>query len=174
MKKRIQHLIYMPLLVGAIACFTACNHKELCYNHDEHSSSKLLIKANYELEWCYLHDHEHAIDWANNWPDHFTDYHSLCPHVPAGLRMVVYKDGESHDMHNLPATGGENSITSETFSSNMSSTFTIVRTFPLPTMGVRKVITWFSMICRTLPVYSCWAAKTSSPPDINPAFPSER
>ena len=57
---------YIPLLAGVLAVTTACEHKELCFDHDEHApKSAVYIQAEYEQEWELMC--EGGTDWENEW-----------------------------------------------------------------------------------------------------------
>ena len=39
----------VPLFAGVLALFASCEHKDLCFDHEEHAlKSEVLIKAVYE------------------------------------------------------------------------------------------------------------------------------
>ncbi|WP_352423149.1 DUF5119 domain-containing protein [Proteiniphilum sp.] len=113
MKKRghITHpgniIRYIPLL-GLLAGFSSCEHKELCYNHDEHSpKSQVLVKAAYEKEWQY--NYEGGTDWKTfpTWQETFgMAYDALRPVTPEGLRVQVYNADGSNNIVNLAPEGG--------------------------------------------------------------------
>lgn len=93
----------------SILLWSACEQKELCYDHDEHALKyQIQLGASYRLDW---HDaHDDAYDWATNWPSHYLDYESLRPNIPYGLRVVTYPIAGGYQIHNLPAKGGKVSL----------------------------------------------------------------
>ena len=108
MKMMSRNNKYIPLLAGMLALFSACEHKELCFDHDPHApKSDIRIEAAYEQEWQYTY--EGGIDWKNysDWTEAFgREYDSLRPDIPGGLRVQVYNTDASADVVNIPAEGG--------------------------------------------------------------------
>ena len=100
--KRI--LYTLAALLGM--AITSCEHKDLCYNHPEHSpKTQVNIVAQYEQEWQYTY--EGATDWETQWPAHFPmKYDNLRPEIPSGLRVMSYHQIGDEQIHNLPTYGG--------------------------------------------------------------------
>ena len=101
--KKLNHILTLCLAMIALA---SCEHKELCYIHDQHAKKyQADIKATYEQEWQYTY--KGATDWKANWPSYMTmDYDDLRPEIPAGLRVVSYDEASRQNITNLPAHGG--------------------------------------------------------------------
>ena len=95
--------------VGLTMLLASCEHKDLCYNHEDHALyHRAMINATYEQEWEYYLD-ENSTDWETNWlPEYYGfGYDYLCPALPGGLRALVYNQDGSYDTHNLSVSGGE-------------------------------------------------------------------
>lgn len=95
------------ILAPAALILASCDHKDLCFDHDEHALKCLVrIHAQYEQDWQYTYGD--ATDWQAAWPQQFgMGYDALRPALPGGLRMVAYSADGTIDSDNLPATGGE-------------------------------------------------------------------
>ncbi len=98
--------IYAVCVVPMVLIFTACEHKNLCYDHDGHATRcHADICVQYELQWQYTFGN--ATDWRAEWPAEFgMDYDELLPLKPSGLRMVSYDADGSCEINNLPPSGG--------------------------------------------------------------------
>ena len=96
---------YIPLLAGVLAVTTACEHKELCFDHDEHApKSAVHIQAEYEQEWELMC--EGGTDWENEWKEEFgMEYDELRPDVPGGLRIQLYHEDGINNMLNVAPEG---------------------------------------------------------------------
>ncbi len=92
-------------LAASLLMLAACDHKELCFDLESHSSdSGVNIVAQYEQEWQY--DYEDYTDWASSWPESFAmDYDDLRPGLPEGLRMQVYNEDGGYSTMNLDPEG---------------------------------------------------------------------
>lgn len=99
---------YAPLFAGALLLLASCDHKELCFDHDEHApKSEVRIEAQYEKEWEYAYGD--GTDWAAYpaWPETFgMEYGDLRPAGPEGLRVQVYNASGSDDVLNIAPEGG--------------------------------------------------------------------
>jgi len=98
------------ILGGAalLVTLTSCEHKELCFDHEDHAmSSRADVKSEWEFEWEYTYPG--GTDWRTEWDESYfgMTYPSLLPSMPEGFRAVVYNADGSNDMANLPPTGGE-------------------------------------------------------------------
>ena len=85
-------LKYIPLLAGALTVLASCEHKELCFDHDEHApKSAVHIQAGYEQEWELTS--EGGTDWESMWKEGFgMEYDELRPTTPEGLRIQFYHE----------------------------------------------------------------------------------
>ena len=105
--KRAAIIRLIPSLVGAFVLLTACEHKDLCFDHEDHAPrTAVQIDATYEREWQYTL--EGATDWSHyaQWDQTFGfPYDSLRPAVPDGLRVQVYNSNGTHNVMNLPPEG---------------------------------------------------------------------
>lgn len=107
--KTLQPMIkYLPLLFGACAALSSCEHKNLCFDHDQHApTTKIEVRAEYEHEWQYTLDG--FTDWKT-YPTFFEEfgmaYDDLRPVLPTGLRTLVYNNGWPNEQFNLPPKGG--------------------------------------------------------------------
>lgn len=99
---------FLAAALPAVALFmlSSCEHKDLCFDHDEHALKYIAnVQATYELEWEYTYD---GTDWRASWPEAFDmSYESLKPHKPEGLRVVTYNNGLTPEIANRPPEGGE-------------------------------------------------------------------
>lgn len=93
------------LLVALLIVASSCEHKDLCYHHNEHAHKyHINVHADYRCDWEELTASD--INWRENWPEHYLPYEDLIPEIPDGLRVVNYpKDGGSKTS-NIPAEGG--------------------------------------------------------------------
>lgn len=95
----------IPLLVGMMVAFTSCEHKDLCFNHNEHApKSAVHIETDYEQEWELMC--EGGTDWENEWRNEFgMEYDDLRPGIPDGLRVQIYHDDGSNSIMNVAPEG---------------------------------------------------------------------
>jgi hypothetical protein len=95
-------------LLAMAALLTACEQKDLCYDHDAHAGIAYVeVDASYEKEWEY--PVARAIPWISygGWGEEFgIDYDDLRPDTPEGLRSQIFRDDESVAQVNLPPEGG--------------------------------------------------------------------
>lgn len=107
--KRIHTVIgFIPLLFsGMLMLFSACEHKDLCFDHDIHApESDVRVTAQYEKEWQYTY--EGGTDWKSYpaWKNSFgMEYDSLRPGIPSGLRVQLYNADGSNDIVNIAPQG---------------------------------------------------------------------
>lgn len=93
-------------MAGIVVTLSSCEHKELCFNHDEHApKSNVRIEATYEKEWQYTC--EGGTDWENSslWNGFGMDYDALRPGTPGGLRVQVYNTDGTNNVVNIAAEG---------------------------------------------------------------------
>jgi len=91
-----------------LVSLTACDHKDLCFDHDDHALTyRVDVQASYEPAWQYTYPG--GTDWLADWNESFfgMTYPSLLPGVPEGLRVMVYNEDGTSDMSNIPVHGGE-------------------------------------------------------------------
>lgn len=109
MKKISIALTEATLMATLLTGFSACQHKELCFDHDPHAPKSLVrIEATYEQEWQY--DYDNRTDWAHypTWQESFgMTYDALRPTLPDGLRVRIYNTDEPEEVLNLPTQGDE-------------------------------------------------------------------
>lgn len=96
---------YILMLAGMLTALTSCEHKELCFDHDEHAPRAAVhIGTEYEQEWeltC-----EGSTDWESAWREEFgMEYDDLRPDLPGGLRVQIYHDDGTSSTLNVPAEG---------------------------------------------------------------------
>lgn len=100
MKKKTENLPFTAICCIAVLCTVSCR-KELCYNHWEHApSAKALIDAEYEYEW--ERDYGSGLEDSWRWD---TEYDSLRPDMPEGLKVLTYADDGRQDERNVDACG---------------------------------------------------------------------
>lgn len=102
--KRVSYAICVSVWTVAFLC--GCEHKDLCYIHNEHALKyHAVVAVSYKLDWQYTI--EKAIDWRMQWPERFgMEYRSICPDTPNGLRVLVYNSDKKYNMINIPPEGG--------------------------------------------------------------------
>lgn len=94
-------------MVWAALLLTACEHKELCRDHEAHTpNTKVLVRAEYEREWEYQSD---DTDWESRkkWQKDFgKSYDKFRPGIPEGLRMIKFHlQSEESEMVNIAPAG---------------------------------------------------------------------
>lgn len=85
---------------------TACEHKELCYNHEDHTERvEYHLALSYDIEWEY--NLECHIEWEQYWNNDFgIHYDSIRPDKPEGVRVHIFDDGgRSEIVRNLSSEG---------------------------------------------------------------------
>jgi len=99
------------IFAAAAVITTACDHKELCFDHPGHAPRyDIEIHATWNLAWEIPYNGK--TDWPSAWNDAMgRDYASLKPEVPEGLRIVAYRDGSNKpDIFNIRPEGGKVSL----------------------------------------------------------------
>lgn len=100
-------ITYISLITGMLATLSSCEHKDLCFNHDEHApKSTIRIDAEYEQEWQYTI--EGAVEWKTypGWESSFgMSYDVLRPDIPDGLRVQVYHTDGTNTIMNIAPEG---------------------------------------------------------------------
>lgn len=90
-------------LLALMVC-SACQHKELCYDHSDHAHKyHINVVADYRFDWEERYD---GPDWKNMWPSNYMDYDALRPVKPEGIRIVNHNDEGLSDKHNIGPDGG--------------------------------------------------------------------
>lgn len=93
------------IIFSAVVIFLAmvsCEHKELCYTHDEHApQSEFVLTLSFDCEWEY--NTEDNIKWKQNWKeDYGISYEELRPQEPSGVRVHVFnEDDQTETIRNL-------------------------------------------------------------------------
>lgn len=100
-------ILRLGAAAAAVTLFVGCDHKELCFDHDQHALKyHAEIEAAYTRVWQYTQPGE--TNWEKQWPlDFDVTYESLIPGFPKGLRTVVYADEVSARQENIDTFGGE-------------------------------------------------------------------
>ncbi|MDO4759155.1 MAG: DUF5119 domain-containing protein [Rikenellaceae bacterium] len=92
-------------ILAVVLFLSSCEHKDLCYNHDEHAHKyHIEVQATYRYEW-----EERCTDytnWVTSWPEAYTPYDALRPTKPSGLRVINYDKYDTHHITNLEPDGG--------------------------------------------------------------------
>ncbi len=108
MKKMHDRIKYVSLFAGVLTVFSSCEHKGLCFDHDEHApKSEVRIEAVYDKEWQYTYGG--GTDWSTYaaWSDLCSvEYDMLRPDTPDGLRVQVYNADGSNNVSNIAPEGG--------------------------------------------------------------------
>lgn len=96
-------------VLALLAAATSCDHKDLCYIHDQHALKyHVMINAQYRLDWEELCTN--YTDWQAEWPENYIPYDTLRPEKPKGLRVVHYTPDGTSRINNLPVDGGTVSL----------------------------------------------------------------
>lgn len=98
----------LSMAVASLLALTSCDHKELCFDHDQHVPRYATnVVIDYALDWEQPYDG--LTDWQGRWDELGTGfgYDVLRPQVPEGVRMKAYNAGGTRIETNLPATGDE-------------------------------------------------------------------
>lgn len=89
-----------------IPFISSCDHKELCFDHWEHSPRhQVNFQADWDCTWEYTHE---GVNWQSEWHnyDFAQAYEDLLHEKGTGIRSQVYTDGHDNELQNLPAAGG--------------------------------------------------------------------
>lgn len=100
MKGFVRTIVLMGLVL-----FSSCEHKELCYIHDQHALKReILLQPQWQQYWEIGHGYA---DWQGQWPAWVpVTYNSLLPGIPEGLRVITVSDTGSRQSFNLSVEGG--------------------------------------------------------------------
>jgi hypothetical protein len=107
--KRIFTLALLLVLL-----LTACDHKELCYDHDSHAMS-YSVRFNFQYDQVWHEDYSYYLDTAvdvdGGWVVDSIDYYDqvlpeLTPQVPQGIRCLLYNADGERRTYNFGAQGG--------------------------------------------------------------------
>lgn len=112
-ERKMKNIALAGTMLLAAVLTTGCR-KDLCFDHDEHALTvKTDIAADWEQEWERPYD----MDWQGTWDELLMGrpYDDLRPEAAAGIRALVYSDGELIAENNLPATGGRLPLNEGTF-----------------------------------------------------------
>lgn len=103
----MKRIIYGILLTLVL---TACDQKELCFDHSLHAGDKVDFKVHYNRQWQITYPG--AVDWERAWGeyDFGMSYASLRPQVPSGLRVLIYNDQRLIAVYNIDSEGGDVNI----------------------------------------------------------------
>lgn len=100
-------IMRISLIVSTMAMIVSCEHKDLCFDHDEHApNSDVRIVAMYEREWQYTC--EGGTDWKtySTWLELFgMEYDVLRPEIPDGLRVQIYNVDGTDNTFNIAPEG---------------------------------------------------------------------
>ena len=105
---RRSDLAAVPSCLLLIAALSSCNHKDLCFDHPDHTPRYATdVKISYDLSW--EQPYENHTDWMAAWPSLGLDvtYDDLRPVVPEGVRMQAYSSDGRHIENNLQPHGEE-------------------------------------------------------------------
>jgi len=95
------------LLALALPALTACDNKDLCFDHWDHAARYSVdYRTDWSREWQYTD--KDGIDWQTVWSDYGFGiaYDDMRPTKPTGVRVQVYTDGQNNELSNIPADGG--------------------------------------------------------------------
>lgn len=97
--------LYPMIALFAMVCILpSCNHKDLCYDHNDHAHRyHVNVVADYRYDWEEYYGY---MDWDAVWPEDYIPYDSLRPVKPSGLRVINYNQAKESNIHNIGADGG--------------------------------------------------------------------
>lgn len=99
---------YLSISAAALMLITtACDHKELCFDHPEHALRyDTQVTIDYNLQWEIPYNN--LTDWNATWSDDGfgMTYASLRPGIPEGVRVAMYAKEPPRLVDNIPPTGG--------------------------------------------------------------------
>lgn len=99
---------YLSISAAALMLITtACDHKELCFDHPEHALRyDTQVTIDYNLQWEIPYNN--LTDWSSTWSDDGfgMPYASLRPGIPEGVRVAMYAKEPPRLVDNIPPTGG--------------------------------------------------------------------
>lgn len=96
--------LFRSLLLAALL-LTACEHKELCYDHEPHAERvEYKLNLTFDCQWEY--NVETHVDWEQVWKSEYgISYDDLRPKEPEGVRIHVFnEDNETETVRNLTKT----------------------------------------------------------------------
>ena len=93
--------------LALVLSLSACDHKELCFDHPEHAlryDTDVAIDYNRQWEIPY----SGLTDWAASWnePLYGMTYNSLRPGIPEGIRVAMYAKEPPRLVDNIGPQGG--------------------------------------------------------------------
>lgn len=90
---------YLYLLLWLLPLGLGSCRQDLCYNHDEHSTSiKVEPVFTWELDW----ERAYAQHWPEQWnPTWKQSYESLRPQPATGVRALIYHQDGNYEENNL-------------------------------------------------------------------------
>ncbi len=104
MSKRFHNILIGSCLT--LLALTSCEHKELCFNHDEHApKTQTAVLISYEQEWQYRNE---GTDWKENteWQNLFgVTYNELYPDIPEGIRVQTFEKKGGNNIFNIAPYG---------------------------------------------------------------------
>lgn len=99
---------YLSISAAALMLITtACDHKELCFDHPEHALRyDTQVTIDYNLQWEIPYNN--LTDWSSTWSDDGfgMPYASLRPGIPEGVRVAMYAKEPPRLVDNISPTGG--------------------------------------------------------------------
>lgn len=100
MKRLVHGIVFLCCALTLGGC-----RKDLCYDHDLHG---LNVRVVVQSHWKCVWEHDHGMNWDDNWSDDFCcEYEDLCPDPATGIAAFVYNEDGSRTERHLPAKGGE-------------------------------------------------------------------
>lgn len=104
---------FMPLMPAILSLvLVSCNHKDLCFNHEEHAPRYATnIAIDYAFDWEQPYDGQ--TDWLSDWPQLGlgVSYDYFRPTLPEGVRMKAFNADGSRIETNMPPHGEETYLT---------------------------------------------------------------
>ena len=98
----MSRLVSLIGLVLMLLLGVSCDHKELCYDHDQHSERvEYKLELDFECEWEYNIDSN--VEWEQQWkPEYGISYDDIRPKEPEGVRVHIFnEDNKVETVRNL-------------------------------------------------------------------------
>lgn len=104
----MKHLMRYLIIAALLPLLTACDHKDLCFDHPQHAARYATrVNIDYEREW--EQPYKGLTDWGAQWPSLGLNmsYDNLRPSVPEGIRMLAYSASGMRTEVNMVPQGEE-------------------------------------------------------------------
>ena len=102
-KKILLRRLLLWMISLCLLPMSACR-EELCYNHADHVPTvRILVIADWELEWERLYNY----DWQKDWHERMgVAYDDLRPEAASGIRVLSFREKGGQMKYNIDGGGG--------------------------------------------------------------------